>query len=700
MTLIFLLPLALPAQTMMHDIAVSLNIKRHYIVVKDKIIIPAAYINGNDRVVFSLNDNLKITSSEPAVEPVDGGAAETSLLYFFDTKGLPKGKDVEFSLEYQGEIYDLPGGDGTEYARGFKETSGIIFEKGVYLAGSTHWLPSFGDSFYKYKLSVEVPEGWDLMSQGVRSKEKNTVKYVCDSPQEEVYLIAAKFTVYQDKVDGVLLQAFLRTPDKELADKYLKMTAVYLKMYENMLGPYPYSKFALVENFWETGYGMPSFTLLGEKIIRFPFIIYSSYPHELLHNYWGNSVYVDYSSGNWCEGITAYMADHLLKEQRGQGAEYRRNTLEKFTSFVNPSNDFPLSKFQNRSNPAEEAVGYGKCLMMNHMLRKEVGDELFLKAYRKFYKDNIFRYASFDDIRKAFDQTTGRKFAGFFDQWVNSTGAPYLNLDDVTKKRKGKSYEVDFSLSQIQDGQLFKLNIPVAFYFADTVIVRNYRMDKREQAFVFASEKEPLRIEIDPNFDVFRILDKAEVPPALSQVFGGKKGVIILPSKSPYLEKYKAMAAQWQQSAKAQNKEIEIVSDSETETLPDEYPVWVLGNENKFASLFTLDEMAEKEGKELAGKMKKAKEEGSFVMVMTNPINSQTVVGFVGTVVPAAIPGLARLLPHYGKYSYLGFKGERPDNFLKGSFKADNSPLHYTFTDNKAKISPDVKIKPEKALTY
>ncbi len=141
---------------------------------------------------------------------------------------------------------------------------------------------------------------------------------------------------------------FFADSDDKLADKYLKMTGVYLKMYEDMLGPYPYSKFALVENFWETGYGMPSFTLLGEKIIRFPFIIYSSYPHELLHNYWGNSVYVDYDKGNWCEGITAYMADHMLKEQRGQGADYRRNTLEKFTDFVNTDNDFPLSEFLNR----------------------------------------------------------------------------------------------------------------------------------------------------------------------------------------------------------------------------------------------------------------------------------------------------------------------------------------------------------------
>ena len=67
--------------------------------------------------------------------------------------------------------------------------------------------------------------------------------------------------------------------------------AQYLAMYDQLIGPYPYPKLALVENFWETGYGMPSFTLLGPTVLRFPFILRSSWPHEILHNWWGNGVF-------------------------------------------------------------------------------------------------------------------------------------------------------------------------------------------------------------------------------------------------------------------------------------------------------------------------------------------------------------------------------------------------------------------------
>jgi hypothetical protein len=116
---------------------------------------------------------------------------------------------------------------------------------------------------------------------------------------------------------------YLRKPDEALAAKYLEATARNLEMYRGLIGTYPYDKFALVENFWETGYGMPSFTLLGPQIIRFPFILTSSYPHEILHNWWGNSVFVDYASGNWCEGLTAYSpttSDRRANGRRHTGA--------------------------------------------------------------------------------------------------------------------------------------------------------------------------------------------------------------------------------------------------------------------------------------------------------------------------------------------------------------------------------------------
>ena len=106
------------------------------------------------------------------------------------------------------------------------------------------------------------------------------------------------------------------------------------QMYRELVGAYPYSKFAVVENFWESGLGMPSFTLLGPRVIRLPFVWKSSLPHEIAHNWWGNGVFVDMRRGNWSEGLTAYLADHLIKEQRGQRPEHQVEKTESAGSIL------------------------------------------------------------------------------------------------------------------------------------------------------------------------------------------------------------------------------------------------------------------------------------------------------------------------------------------------------------------------------
>ena len=115
----------------------------------------------------------------------------------------------------------------------------------------------------------------------------------------------------------------------------------HLIFYRERLGPYPFSKFAVVENFLPTGYGMPSWTLIGKNVIRLPFLLDTSLPHEIVHSWWGNAVEVDYTNGNWAEGLTTYLADYLLKEvnQPHEALEYRRKLLRDYAALVTPAND-------------------------------------------------------------------------------------------------------------------------------------------------------------------------------------------------------------------------------------------------------------------------------------------------------------------------------------------------------------------------
>ncbi len=681
-----------------HDISVKIDPQKHYIEATDEITIPSDQLKPV--MYFLLNKNLNVASETPDVlvkldqsgikaedfgmdrEDFDGSSDKEENKYSLTFANL-QNENITFTLKFSGIIHYPIKQLGEEYARGFSQTPGIIDSQGVYLGGSTYWIPWFNNNWISFNLTASVPQTWDVVSQGKRTLNEtkdgsHIIQWDSPEPMEEIYLIAAQFTEYSKPAGSTDVMAFLRTPDETLANKYLEATAQYLEMYRKLVGPYPFSKFALVENFWETGYGMPSFTLLGEQIIRFPFILNSSYPHELLHNYWGNSVYIDFKTGNWCEGLTAYMADHLIAEQRGQGAEYRRSTLQRYTDYVKSSNDFPLKEFGSRYNASSEAIGYGKSLMMWNMLRDMIGDDNFVKGFQKFYRDYKFKAASFNDIRLSMEAVTGKDLKAFFDQWVNRKGAPELSISDVSEKKENEQYILRFTLKQIQDEEAFELEVPVAVSFEKTAKMIKVDMNQKEQSYELAFPQEPLLIQIDPQFNLFRKLHYNEIPPSLSKIFGSDEILIVLPSKADKTkqEYYKNLADIWSAD---KTKKINVTYDNEISELPINAAVWIFGTENLFAGKVTeslKDYDAELTGKTVRfAKASYEIDKNSFVISVRHPGNPASVLVLLSSDNKDAVEGLARKLPHYGKYSYLVFEGTEPTNIGKGEWEAVNSPL-------------------------
>jgi len=481
---------------------------------------------------------------------------------------------------------------------------------------------------------------------------------------------------------GIRAMAFLRTPDEGLANKYLEVTEQYMNMYQGLIGPYPYTKFALVENFWETGYGMPSFTLLGEKVIRFPFILHSSYPHELLHNWWGNSVYVDFSTGNWCEGITAYGADHLIKEQRGQGEEYRRSTLQNFTNVVDETNDFPLNQFLSRHDAASASIGYGKSLMMWHMLRRQLGDDDFRKAFSLFNENYKFQVASFDDIRKSAEVVSGMDLKAFFTQWLTRTGAPEIAIKEINVIKFNNQYRLFLTLEQKQESGAFVVDVPIVIATKKGLENKVVNMSRKLQEFQFMLDEKPLKLAVDPQYDVFRILDPAEVPPTWSKILASKKNLMVLPSKANEERKqiYQDFVKQWKAADK---DEFEVVFDNELTSLPNDRAVWILGLENKFTGNINKalkNYQTAMHGDSVRYRNKTiATKNHSFILTVFDDQNINNSYAFLAIDNEESIPGLIRKLPHYGKYSYLAFEGDEPVNMAKGQWPVLNSPLEKVF---------------------
>jgi aminopeptidase N len=682
-----------------HSLKVLLDPANQRLTVEDTITLPAAASPGP--LSFSLNRNLTISNNSGTLQSLQttpnsginnaGASAAQSNRYSLRRS---RGNNNQVLLIYSGTIYDAAEQSSEEYAQSFAETSGIIGEQGVYLSKGSIWIPEFGDSLITFDLQVEFVDtaaSWTAVSQGERV---GTNAWTSDQPMEEVYLIAADFTEYSQQAEDVEVLAYLRQPDRNLAAQYMDATERYLQLYEPLLGDYPYGKFALVENFWETGYGMPSFTLLGEQVIRFPFILESSFPHEILHNWWGNGVYPDYESGNWSEGLTAYLADHLFQEMSGAGPEYRKEMLARYKNYVAAGADFPLNEFTSRNSAASQAVGYGKTLMLWHMLRIELGNDLFLAGLRKFYSDYKFQRASFADIAALFSELSGRDLTAFFAQWVDRTGAPELSISvEAVNGNKGR-----IMFAQIQEGAPYNLRVPVALFYAGEAQPQIFDVNLSQKLEgVMADDYERLQaVLVDPYFDVFRQLAREETPPTIGELFGASEIAFVLPDADR--QHWTRMAEAFAPASDSQASNSQILLGSELEALPADRSVWILGRDNPFVSLFGTAAQPyavafSETAVALAGDAVDYANR-STVLVARHPANPELAIGWIHVDDMIAMPGMIEKLPHYGKYSYLSFLGDEPSNDVKGVWSSSESPLQWIKPDLDAAVALQLETLP------
>lgn len=716
LTLFYSMPLLADDQPFHHQMEITLSPATSEIQVKDRIHVPEHVLNQTTatHLEFSLHADLSVVADQ-GVEVVTrtADAAVThggpvSLKRYAVT--LPAGQ-TSFLLTYSGRIHHAVRDPSLEYARSFSYSPGLIAEEGVFLASSTAWYPRFDEGMVSFHLDVQLPAGWDAVSQGKLVREQTTattrqVAWEEDHPQDDIYLVAGRYQRYQQTAGSVETYVYLRDADEALAQKYLDATGQYIAMYSKLIGPYPYAKFALVENFWETGYGMPSFTLLGPRVVRFPFILHTSYPHEILHNYWGNGVFVDYRKGNWSEGLTAYLADHLVSEQGGKGEAYRRDVLQKYADFVGKESDFPIARFTSRHSPSTEAIGYGKTMMLFHMLRQELGDEDFVRVLRAFYQQYQFKQASFDDLLTTFNAQTGKDFSSFFQQWVYQSGAPDLLLESARAEPGEQGYRLTAVIRQTQSGAPYQLSVPIAVHLEGESAARQMqiKLDQPSTTITMDFPACPVRIDVDPQFDVFRRLDSREIPSALSQGFGAENPLLILPASASreLMQAYQSLAANWQ---KTQTGSLEIIRDDQLQTLPADRTIWILGWQNKFSDQL-IKSLAEQGVARTEGTLRlngKTWQENKHAVVLTarQPSNPDLTLLWVAADQPAAIEELAGKLPHYRKYSYLVFEGNELNNVDKGQWPVTRSPLTQLVTqqDNPAFVSDHVgTLMPRHAL--
>lgn len=542
-------------------------------------------------------------------------------------------------------------------------SNNLIGRKGITLAG--FWHP-IADTDMLFELSARLPEGFSAISEGkpdTAPGKKQFYHAQVPHPLQSMHFAAGPYRVHSRKVGQVILYSYFFKEDQTLSPGYLKKAAAYIKRYQQLIGPFPYPRYSIVENRLPTGFGMPGFTLLGQAVVRLPFIKDTSLGHEILHSWFGNSIRLTDSGGNWCEGLTTYLADQSFAADKGKGIQYRKNQILRYLSSVHPATSMPLADFEGAGDGRPmarmiRAVGYDKGSMVFHMLQQIVGKDIFTQSLRKFYAEKKYRRASWQDIEQIFSRESGKDLAPFFDQWLQRSDIPQLDISQISVDAKEGRSVTKFHLLQ-RNKTPYSLQIPIVIQTPAGKTRHSITSDQLDQTFNITTDTLPSQIIVDPEYDLIRALDAQEIPPTWSRFMGADKKTVILPDDEEAAAIYQPLAEILEKQG-AVVRMADKVNNSELAT----GSFLFAGSSRLRESLF-------------AGR--RNKEPGFALMTRKNPLNIDQTMVLVDSSSADESLAAARKLSHYGKYGFLRFRQgtiteKNVDQTENGSYRELISP--------------------------
>ena len=401
------------------------------------------------------------------------------------------------------------------------------------------WYPVI-EGTHRYRLTATLPRDFVAVSEAdtVRRTETGrqaTYSFDLPYPQRDwdgiTFVASREWASRSAKYKDIDLAVHVHRRNAERLDQMMRDAQRYLEQHEEVLGPYPFKRLVVVENPVPITYSLSMFTyvLLSQLSVAAPSPEDSALNHEIAHQWFGNLVLADYEGGNWAEGLASYFSDHLENERLGRAWERRQRMMNVYQNNVGDRAASPLAEFTVSDDRVSRFIGYAKSAIVIHMLRRAVRDEQFFPAMREFVAENGFRVSSWTDIRHTFERATRRDLGWFFEQWVDGVAMPELALDGVRVLAAGDKHELRFTLTQKPPASVLSVPLTVYFERGGSEVV-NLQISGERQEFTFLLNEKAVRVVLDENYDVFRRLTPAEVPPMIDTLLTRQRVTLLAPA--------------------------------------------------------------------------------------------------------------------------------------------------------------------------
>ncbi|MBD2524017.1 M1 family metallopeptidase [Nostoc sp. FACHB-133] len=409
---------------------------------------------------------------------------------------------------------------------------------------SRFWFPCFDypGQLSTSEIRVRVPNPLVAISNGelIDTTEDGDCK-IYHWLQQQVHptylmtLAVGDFAEIQDEWKGKPVTYYVEKGREEDAKRSMGKTPRMIEFLSQKYGyPYPFPKYAqvCVDDFIFGGMENTSTTLLTDRCLLDERAALdnrnteSLVVHELAHQWFGDLVVIKHWSHAWIkEGMASY-SEVMWTEQEyslEEAAYYRFLEARRYISEDSSRYRRPMVTHVYR-----EAIElydrhiYEKGSCVYHMIRAQLGDELFWQAIQTFVQDNAHKTVETIDLLRAIEKATGHNLLFLFDQYVYRGGHPDFKVayswDGDAKLAKITVTQTQAAEDKNGSKDLFDLKIPIGFGYTQQEVtseelgVKNnsklttpnsqlkvfvVRINEREQSFYFPLENKPQYISFD-----------------------------------------------------------------------------------------------------------------------------------------------------------------------------------------------------------
>jgi hypothetical protein len=451
---------------------------------------------------FELNNGLQLTKVTDAKgQPLESERlTNNSTVRFTLATPLPKGTTTTYHFEYSGT---LKGAD-TSPVEGIKLAS--IEDPISILLYPGRWFPMTGlfTNRFTAEMHIRVPSDDRVIGSGSGvaaakslpgNRTEHTFKWA--KPGFPGTIIAGKFI---EPITAGNMRVYVTEKHKEYAHDFASQAEREYLFMSGTFGQPESTHMNLVElpdDAVSAAWAPEIAAIAGGRIAaRNEQRLLSN---TLAHQWWGGQISPATMNDAWItNGMSRYTELMYLEDSAGKTAF--QNAITDISAGALAYDTEPLTTIGRLDpfSPQFQSMTLEKGAMVFHMLRWEMGNEVFLKFLRTLlteYADKSIRSSNVETVAQA---QSNLELQAFFAQWLDGTGAPaFADKYSVFRLGSNKGFRTVGAITQ--DLDLFRMPVELRIETDGKTEIRRVDVSGSDSQYSIETFGRPRRISIDPD---------------------------------------------------------------------------------------------------------------------------------------------------------------------------------------------------------